>query len=454
MPKLFELMNLTVAPFWLLMILAPRWRWTERIQRSLVGVLAPAAIYVALVLPRVAEILPVVARPDLATVAALLGTPAGTTIAWAHFLAFDLYVGRFVYLDGRARGLSSWVLSPLLVLTLMLGPLGLLSYLMVRTLAGEKVRALAARVAEGSWPLLALALGSLGLLGLSLGLQLVDGRQVLGASTWLKPAKFAISGVMTGGTLALLLRWLQPVGRGVRRAAGLISGLFAGELLLIAVQAARGVPSHFNNHTPFDTALFSLMGTGVTVIWLAMGYLTWRAFRQPIADRARAWGLRLGLLSLVIGSTLGGLMTRPTAAQLDGLRAGQPPTMLGAHAVGVPDGGPGLPITRWTTEGGDLRIAHFVGIHGLQLLPLLGWYLSRRRHPRAARLTVAAGVGYLGLTAVLLVQALRAQPLLAPDPWTGVSLLAVAAVTALFAFLPGRRASLPADASLPERAAA
>jgi hypothetical protein len=68
-------------------------------------------------------------------------------------------------------------------------------------------------------------------------------------------------------------------------------------------------------------------------------------------------------------------MPRPTPAQLDAMRAGKPPAMMGAHAVGVADGGPGLPVTRWSTEGGDLRVPHFIGIHALQLLPLVGWYL-------------------------------------------------------------------------------
>jgi hypothetical protein len=450
MQRLFELSNLTVAPFWLMMILAPRWRFTERVQRSLVGLLAPAAIYVLLVLPRLAEILPVVARPDLTTVSALLATPAGATIAWAHFLAFDLFVGRFIYLDARERGLSAWVVSPLLVSTLLLGPLGLLAYLMVRWLTA-RTRKLDARLAQGSTafaagsaPLVMLAIGSLGLLAASLILQLVDGRQVLGASTWLKPAKFAISVAITSATLAVLLRWLQPLTRGVRRAVGATTGLLVLELVIITAQAARGVPSHFNATSPLDTALFGVMGAAITVVWLALAYITWRAFRQPIADRAMAWGIRLGLVAMLVGSGLGFLMPRPTAAQLHSLQAGRPTAMIGAHAVGVEDGGPGVPITRWSTEGGDLRVAHFIGMHGLQLLPLVAWSLSRRRRsPHAARLTVVAGSGYLAFTLALLIQALRGQPLIAPDVWTVASLLAVAAATLAAAWLTTRRANAP-----------
>src|SRR5688500_9789264 len=223
MERIFELSNLLVAPFLLAMILAPRWRVTERLLRGPVGVLAPAFLYALLVLPRLGALLPVVARPVLPAVAALLGTPACASVAWAHFLVFDLFVGRWIYLDGRQRGLSAWVVSPLLALTLMLGPLGLLGYLVARARLATQVRNLAARLAPGSAPLLAFSLGALGLLAACLVMLLADPRQLLGAPLWLKPLKFAASTAVTAGTLALLLRWLQPVTRGVRRAVSLIA---------------------------------------------------------------------------------------------------------------------------------------------------------------------------------------------------------------------------------------
>jgi hypothetical protein len=78
-----------------------------------------------------------VAQPDLPRVAAPLGTPRGATIAWMHFLAFDLFVGRWVYLDARLRGAPSWRLAPVLLLVLMLGPLGLAAYLAMYRRCGE-----------------------------------------------------------------------------------------------------------------------------------------------------------------------------------------------------------------------------------------------------------------------------------------------------------------------------
>jgi peptidoglycan/LPS O-acetylase OafA/YrhL len=103
--------------------------------------------------------------------------------------------------------------------------------------------------------------------------------------------------------------------------------------------------------------------------------------------------------------------------------------MLGAHSVGVADGGPGLPVTRWSTEGGDLRAPHFFGLHALQALPLLAWLLERRRRDSASRLVIAAAVGWIGLTLVALSQALRGQPLVAPDRATVIAALVVVIVS-------------------------
>jgi hypothetical protein len=159
----------------------------------------------------------------------------------------------------------------------------------------------------------------------------------------------------------------------------------------------------------------------------------------------------MGFLIMLVGASLGGLMPGPTAEQRRHLQAGEPPTMLGAHAVGVPDGGPGLPITRWSTEGGDLRIPHFFGMHALQLLPLFGWWLGRRRSsasPQGARAAgrrvMVAGAGYLGLVGVTLLQALRGQPLLAPDIVTLATLALVLGGTLTAWWLAGRNSSLAA----------
>ena len=133
MGLIFRLSSVLVLPFWLMLILLPRWRWTARIMRSPLVSLAPAALYTVLLLPHFDQIWPAVSRPTLGGVAALLGSPAGATIAWVHFLAVDLLVGRWIYLDSQERGMNSWLMAPVLLLTLMLGPAGFLSYLAVRS---------------------------------------------------------------------------------------------------------------------------------------------------------------------------------------------------------------------------------------------------------------------------------------------------------------------------------
>jgi Domain of unknown function (DUF4281) len=131
MSTVFAISNYLVLPFWVLMIFAPRWRWTAAIMRSPLVVLGPVLIYVALVVPRWNIIFPTVANPSLAKIASLLGTPEGAIIAWMHFLAFDLFVGRHVYLDSRTRDISPWLMAPVLFLVLMIGPAGFLLYLVV-----------------------------------------------------------------------------------------------------------------------------------------------------------------------------------------------------------------------------------------------------------------------------------------------------------------------------------
>ena len=134
MSTVFDLSGLLVLPVWFLMIALPRWRWTERLVATPLVAAAPAILYLVLVAPRLAEVFPIVLSPSLDRVAELLGSPAGATIAWAHFLAFDLFVGRWIYLDARERKLPAPVTSPLLVLTILLAPIGLAGYLAARTI--------------------------------------------------------------------------------------------------------------------------------------------------------------------------------------------------------------------------------------------------------------------------------------------------------------------------------
>lgn len=134
----FQLVNLVVLPFWGLMILAPTWSVTRRISESLIAPAALAALYTMLVLPGLANILPVLMKPDLDVIRNELTQPQTFVIAWIHYLAFDLFVGRWIYLDAQQRGINPWLTGPCLFLTLMFGPMGFLTYLAIRTCCPDK----------------------------------------------------------------------------------------------------------------------------------------------------------------------------------------------------------------------------------------------------------------------------------------------------------------------------
>jgi hypothetical protein len=451
----FSLGSFTVLPFWLLMMLAPRWRLTERLVSSPPFVVAgPVLLYALLLLPVLPAVIPAVARPELGVITALLGSSRGAAIAWIHFLALDLFAGRWIFMDARARGLRSVWVSPLLLLTLLLAPLGLGAYLLARTAlerantaeqratsatsgtsgTSGTMRGFARGVWDGHRPLALVTLASTALLVATVILGRVDARQVMGAPVWMKPMKFAAS----VGLATSVLAWIIGQMRGLRtrrvHVAGTVIGVVATfELAVITLQAARGVPSHFNHATRLDAFLFASMGAAISVLWFAELVIAVYAARHRFATPMRTWGIRLGLVGTLVGGGIGFVMPRPTAAQLVTLRAGQPTPLVGAHAVGVPDGGPGLPVTRWSTTGGDLRAPHFFGLHALQGLPLLAWAWERRRRAATARPAIALGVGWIGLTLVALWQALRGQPLLAPDALTLAAALAVIMAAALMA---------------------
>jgi hypothetical protein len=258
---------------------------------------------------------------------------------------------------------------------------------------------------------------------------LVDSRVITGAPAWLKPFKFAVSTAIYSLTLAWMFQWLSDWPR-VRRIVGWTTALvFVLEVAIIDAQAWRGTTSHFNLSTPLDIALFAVMGTAILVQTLVSVAVVVALWRQRFTDPALAWALRVGMTLTIVGALTGGLMTRPTDAQLGEVRAGARMTISGAHTVGGVDGGPGLPLTGWSTEHGDLRLPHFVGLHAIQALALIAVVLRRWRRPDAVRVrtVLAAAVSYASLFILLLWGALRGQSVAAPDA-TALALLGLWAV--------------------------
>jgi len=280
----------------------------------------------------------------------------------------------------------------------------------------------------------------------------LDARVITGAPAWLKPAKFAVSTAIYTLTLAWIFTYL-PAWVRTRRIVGWATAvILIVEVGAIYVQAWRGTTSHFNVGTPLDAALFAAMGIGIVMQLLASVVVAVALWRQRFDDAALGWALRLGMTISIIGASTGGLMTRPTAAQLAAARATHRITVAGAHTVGAPDGEPGLPGTGWSLSHGDLRVPHFLGLHAMQALPIVALLLTRRREMprRRVRLTLAAAGSYFTLFAMLLAQALNGQSIAAPSTAFTAAFALWAAATAMVAAVAMRRqtATSPSKAVL------
>ena len=207
---------------------------------------------------------------------------------------------------------------------------------------------------------------------------------------------------------------------------------FTVEMIPITLQVIRGTTSHFNAITPFDSAMYSVMGIAITVLWLCNLAIAAVLFTERHSSPALLWALRLGVIITLVGMAEGFLMTDPTPEQVASWHAGAPVAKVGAHSVGIEDGGPGLPIVNWNIEGGDLRPAHFVGLHALQIIPLLGLFIIRRRKLTQKQQTALVFTGassYLAVVILLTWQALRAQPIIRPDLLTIGVFASIVAVT-------------------------
>jgi hypothetical protein len=225
-----------------------------------------------------------------------------------------------------------------------------------------------------------------------------DTRLILGINPWLKPMKFLTSITIFLWTVA----WFMPETQGsgasgssriVRWTIGLSMII---EIACIILQAARGTTSHFNNQSPFDGIVFGVMGLTIFLNTLAMMLFLWIIRRDTPAHRAGyIWGIRLGVAIFLLASFQGGIIISNNA-----------------HTVGAPDGGPGLPFVNWSTTAGDLRIAHFFGMHAMQALPLLGFLLDRARMPAKA-IVITVSLLWLVVMGGLLATALAGKPVLA-----------------------------------------
>jgi hypothetical protein len=217
---------------------------------------------------------------------------------------------------------------------------------------------------------------------------LISSTQISGVNAWYKPFKFALSIALYAVTIAWYV-WYFP-SFNVKPFNWIVIILFGFEIIYIAIQAARGQLSHFNLSTPVYSFLYGLMAFAATAVTIYTAYIGVLFFSNnfPNLPLYYLWSIRIGIILFVIFSLEGFVM---------GSRL--------SHTIGGADGGAGLPILNWSYKYGDPRIAHFIGMHALQILPLMSYYFLKN-----TKTTFVVGGLYALLALFTLIQALNGKP--------------------------------------------
>jgi hypothetical protein len=258
-------------------------------------------------------------------------------------------------------------------------------------------------------------------------LWILDSRELLGVSVWEKPIKFYISVAIFSFTYSWLSSFLTRGGRWVKLTGLVIAVSLAVEIVIILAMASIGETSHFNVSTPTAIAIWSVMATFISIVLFSAIFISLMIMFQKQQEFNLKLALALGSINTAVGMGLAYLMTWPTATQLANYQG-----IAGAHAVGVSDGGPGLPFLGWSTVAGDLRVGHFFGLHSIQVAAIL--LALSLLLPLAFRvpLILVGNLTWLGFVGLVTWQSLRAEPFASPSALTLTGfavLLAVAALT-------------------------
>jgi len=227
----------------------------------------------------------------------------------------------------------------------------------------------------------------------------VDDRTLMGINIWVKPLKFGIS----TGIFILTVGYIITLYPFSTRKKNIVNNLISWSLILetaiIFAQGARGVQSHYNVNTAFDGILFAAMGLLIAISVLVMLFFIIETIRLKLTvSKSIQWAILLGWIVVFFGSWVGGQMI----------------SQMG-HNVGVVDGGAGLPLVNWSTIGGDLRIAHFFGLHGIQIIPLFALALSKKWKTSNTNLVIGVtifGLLYAGWIAFTFYQAEQGMALI------------------------------------------
>lgn len=262
-------------------------------------------------------------------------------------------------------------------------------------------------------------------------LWILDTRELLGVSVWEKPIKFFISSAVFSFTYSWLSSFITKGARWVKAAGLFIAVSLTVELVLISAMAILGTTSHFNVSSPTAIVIWSVMATFISIVLFSTIFISLIIMFQKQQEFNLKLALALGSGNTAVGMGLAYLMTWPSAAQLANYQG-----IAGAHAVGVSDGGPGLPFLGWSTVGGDLRVGHFFGLHSIQVAAIL--LALSLLIPFAFRvpLILVGNLAWLGFVGLVTWQSLRAEPFSSPSELTIISFVALAAMASiLFAVL-------------------
>ena len=219
----------------------------------------------------------------------------------------------------------------------------------------------------------------------------LDDRLILGINPWIKPLKFFLSIAVLSWTMAWIL-WYLDARKIVRAYSWFLVITMLVEMAAICLQSFRGTTSHFNISNAFNGIVFGIMGIGILTFTIATAVICFLYFRQQKFDLSpmMVWSFRLGLLFFLIFSIEGGVMIS-----------------LMRHTIGLKDGGEGLPFVNWSKHAGDLRVAHFFGMHSLQIIPLAGYFFCSGKR----QVFLFSGLYFLWVC-VLIIQALNGKPFL------------------------------------------
>jgi hypothetical protein len=213
--------------------------------------------------------------------------------------------------------------------------------------------------------------------------------QISGVNAWYKPFKFSISIFLFAWAMGWYCYYLHEFN--IRPFNFAIIILLGFEILYITFQASKGQLSHFNVSTPVYSALYSMMGIAAAIVTIYTAYVGFLFFSQSFPDLPSyyVWAIRMGIVIFVIFSFEGFLM---------GSRMN--------HSVGALNDNSNWFIVGWSKTAGDLRVSHFIGMHALQVLPFLSYYIFK-----STKATIIISILYGLLSILTLIQALKGKPL-------------------------------------------